>query len=465
MELEFYGAAGEVTGSCHVIRACGKQILLDCGMIQGRRKNEARNADPFPFDAREIDAVVLSHAHIDHSGRLPLLVKRGFSGPIYAQNATADLCHILLEDSASLAERDAQWQNRKRESQGKPLIEPLYTRQDAKQATTNIQGVKYRTTREIFDGIKIRFQDAGHIIGSTSVELWLTENDETRKIVFSGDLGQYDTPILQDPAIIEQSDLVLMESTYGGRNHRDRQNTYDELGEIISQANGKGNILIPAFAIGRSQEVLYTFGQNYEQWGMENWHVFLDSPMAIEASEVYWDYPHLYDDEATKFRKDVFEMPRLGNLHLTRTAEESMVINRLKQGAIVLAGSGMCNGGRIIHHLRYNLPRPQCQVIFLGFQAHGSLGRRLVEGADWVKIRGKEVQVRAKIHTLGGLSAHGDQDDLVRWFSHFKSTPPLYLVHGEKESGLALKTRFKQEKKLDVRVAEPGLRLNLLNLG
>lgn len=462
MQLEFFGAAGEVTGSCHIIRAAGKKILLDCGMIQGRRKAEARNADPFPFDAREIDAVVLSHAHIDHSGRLPLLVKRGFKGPIYAQNATADLCHILLEDSASLGERDIEWKNRRLKAKGKPLIEPLYSMKDAKAATRNMQGMRYRDSREILPGITIRFQDAGHIIGSTTIEVWLTENDQTRKIVFSGDLGQYNTPILQDPAVMEEADLVLMESTYGGRKHRDRQNTYDEMGEIIKQANGHGNILIPAFAIGRSQEVLYAFGQHYQQWGMEDWHIFLDSPMAIEASEIYWDYPHLYDDEATKFRKNVHDMPILDNLHLTRSTEESMVINKMESGGIILAGSGMCNGGRILHHLRYNLHRPNCQVIFIGYQANGSLGRKLVDGADQVKIRGKMIDVNAKIHTLGGLSAHGDEDDLVRWFGNFKSKLSLYLVHGEVRSGEALQARFKQEGHLDVRVAEPGLILDLL---
>lgn len=464
MELEFFGAAGEVTGSCHIVRVAGKQILLDCGMIQGRRRDEERNADPFPFEAKDIDAVVLSHAHIDHSGRLPLLVKRGFSGPIYAQNATAELCQILLEDSASLAERDAEWRNRKREARGEPLIEPLYSKQDARQATANIVGMRYRTRKEILPGVEIRFQDAGHIIGSTSVEVWVTEHSVTRKIVFSGDLGQYDTPILQDPAIIEEANLVLMESTHGGRNHRHRQDTYDEMGEIIQRANGRGNILIPAFAIGRSQEVLYAFGQNYDAWGMSDWHVFLDSPMAIEASEVYWDYPHLYDDEATKFRKGIHDMPKIDNLHLTRSTEESMVINRLEHGGIILAGSGMCNGGRIIHHLRYNLPRKESQVIFLGYQANGSLGRRLVDGDEWVKIRGRDVEVKAKVHTLGGLSAHGDQDDLVRWFKNFKTIPALYLVHGEMDSGLALKNRFEREGVLNVEVAERGLKLDLEKL-
>ena len=457
MELEFFGAAGEVTGSCHIVRINGKQFLLDCGMIQGRRKDEARNQDPFPFEARDIDAVVLSHAHIDHSGRLPLLAKRGFTGPIYTHNASKDLCGILLEDSASLGERDAERTNRRRERRGKPPVEPLYTVQDARQVLKQLNGVRYREVVEILPGVKICFQDAGHIIGSCSVEVWLEENGVKKKLVFSGDLGQYDTPILHDPSVIDQADIVLMESTYGGRTHRDRDLTYEEIGEVIQMAqHEKGNILIPAFAIGRSQDVLYALGRNYEEWGMENWHVFLDSPMAIEASEVYWDYPHLYDDEATKFRKGIHEMPTLNNLHLTKTPEESMVINRVKSGALIIAGSGMCNGGRILHHLKHNLWRNQCHVIFTGYQANGSLGRRLIDGAGDVKIHGERVKVNAKIHTVGGLSAHADEVDLTKWVSAIKNSPDIYLVHGETRAANDLKVKLDRETGSQVFVADSG---------
>ncbi len=469
MELEFFGAAGEVTGSCHIIRLNGKQLLLDCGMIQGRREDEARNRDPFPFKPEEIDAVVLSHAHIDHSGRLPLLVKRGFKGPVYTHNATADLCGIMLEDSAFLAERDAEWENRKRLKKGNsidgPPIEPLYTIKDARQVLQYIQGSRYNEKFDILPGVTIRFQDAGHIIGSTSVEVWLQESGFKRKIVFSGDLGQYDTPILNDPAVIEEADLVLMESTYGGRRHRDRSQTHDEMGEIISDAeHGKGNILIPAFAIGRSQEVLYMLGKNFENWKMDRWHVFLDSPMAIKASKVYWDYPHLYDDEATKFRRSVHEMPRLENLHLTSTTKESMVINRVKSGAIIIAGSGMCTGGRIRHHLRYNLERRECHVIIVGYQAPGTLGRRLVDGDQQVRIGGQWFEVNAKINTVGGLSAHGDENDLVRWFRSFKNKPPVWLVHGEDKAARALEQKLQNEAGTRATVARVGDRIDLATL-
>jgi len=463
MELEFFGAAGEVTGSCHIVRINGRQFLLDCGMIQGNREQEARNRDPFPFDPKEIDAVILSHAHIDHSGRLPLLVKRGFDGPIYTHNATKDLCGILLKDSASLAQRDAEYANKKRPDQ--PPIEPLYSVKDAEMVLSFLKGSKYNEKVEVLPGVTIRFQDAGHIIGSTSVEVWLSEGNVSKKIVFSGDLGQYNTPILNDPAVIEEADLVLMESTYGGRTHRERSLTHDEIGEIISEAHhGKGNILIPAFAIGRSQEVLYTLGTHYEEWNMSRWHVFLDSPMAIKASEVYWDYPHLYDDEATKFRRDLHEMPKLKNLHLTSTTAESMVINRVTSGGIIIAGSGMCNGGRIRHHLKHNISRKECHVIIVGYQSPGTLGRRLVDGEEEVRIKGKWLKVNAKIHTVGGLSAHGDENDLIRWFSSFKQKPPVYLVHGEPKSARALEQKLQNEAGTKTTVAKSGEIIDLAHI-
>ncbi|MEJ2177382.1 MAG: MBL fold metallo-hydrolase [Gammaproteobacteria bacterium] len=463
MELEFFGAAGEVTGSCHIVRVNGLQFLLDCGLIQGSREDEARNRDPFPFEPSEIDAVVLSHAHIDHSGRLPLLYKRGFRGPVHTHNATKDLLKIMLEDSASLAERDAEYANRKRK--GKPPIEPLYTVKDARQVQGHIKGYRYRSQVEILPGVTIQFQDAGHIMGSTSVEVWLEENGVQRKLVFSGDLGQYETPILHDPAVIEEADLVLMESTYGGRRHRERSMTYEELGEIISEADhDRGNVLIPAFAIGRSQEVLYTLGRNYEAWRMDRWHVFLDSPMAIEASKVYWDYPHLYDDEATKFRKSVHEMPTLHNLHLTSSTEESMVINKVRSGGIIIAGSGMCTGGRIRHHLKHNIERKECHVIIVGYQAPHTLGRRLVDREREVMIKGKWLQVNAKIHTVGGLSAHGDENDLVRWFKSFKNKPSVWLVHGETKAARALEQKLQNEAGTRATVAEKGEKINLMAL-
>lgn len=462
MHIEFYGATSGITGSCHILRANGHLILLDCGLIQGPRELEAKNREPFPFSVEDISAVVLSHGHIDHSGRLPLLVRQGYKGPIYAHHATCDLCEILLLDSASLQERDAQYENKRRKRKNKPLIEPLYSSEDAGKALANIVGMCYREKREILPGVSIRFQDAGHILGSCSVEVWLNENGEQRKIVFSGDLGQYDTPILNDPAVIREADHVLIESTYGNRLHRDRQTTIDEIGEIIRQASHqRGNLLIPAFAVGRSQEVLYFLGKYYNEWGLDRWQVFLDSPMAIRASKVYWDYPQLYDEEATHLRRNIDEMPALKNLHLTASVEESMALNNISSGAIIIAGSGMCNGGRIVHHLKRNIAREGAHVMMVGYQAEGTLGRKLVDGDEKIRIHGDDYLVRAHIHTVGGLSAHGDADDLSRWIGNFSSRPMVHVVHGEPQSKQDFRDRLEHQLGFRADVPDMGQVLEL----
>ncbi len=462
MHIEFYGATSGVTGSCHILRANGKVILLDCGLIQGRREEMNKNRNPFPFDPNEIDAVVLSHGHIDHSGRLPLLVKQGYRGPIYAQNATDDLCNILLQDAAFLQEKDAQYENKWRKRRKKPLIEPLYTVDDATATLKTLVGMKYREKREILPGIQIRFQDAGHILGSCSVEVWLRENDKEKKVVFSGDLGQYDTPILNDPAVIEQADHVIIESTYGNRLHRGRQETIEEIGEIIRDAaHHKGNLLIPAFSIGRSQEILYYLGKFYNEWDLNRWQIFLDSPMAIKATRVYWDYPHLYDEEATKLRREINEMPRLRNLHLTESPRDSMALNRIKSGAIIISASGMMTGGRIMHHLKHNISRRGAHVMIVGYQASGTLGRKLVDGSPTIRIHGDEYRVKARLHTVGGLSAHADADDLMRWIGNFSTRPRVHVVHGEAESKSDFRDRLIAEKGLSADVPEPGEVLEL----
>jgi len=406
MHIEFFGAAGEVTGSCHILHIDGRRILLDCGMIQGGRKAEERNRDPFPFDPEEIHAVVLSHAHIDHSGRLPLLVKRGFTGPIHAHEATRDFGWIMLKDSAGLGERDVENENRKRARKGLEPLEPLYTTEDAEQACRQFDAMVYGEARSIAPGVTVTFHDAGHIMGSCLVELDLEENGSRKKIVFSGDVGQYDTPILNDPERIAAADLVLMESTYGDRLHRDRSETVAELAEIIASADHhRGNVLIPAFAVGRSQELLYLFGKHFDEWQLGRWSIFLDSPMAIEATRVYRSHPELYDKEAAEMNDQNERKSLLPNLGMSRSPEDSRKINRMESGAIVIAGSGMCTGGRILHHFKHNLWRPECQVIIVGYQANGSLGRRLVDGHDYVRIHHETIRIRAQIHTVGGLSA------------------------------------------------------------
>jgi metallo-beta-lactamase family protein len=304
--------------------------------------------------------------------------------------------------------------------------------------------------------------DAGHILGSCAVELWLADGEQRRKIVFSGDLGQYNTPILRDPDPISEADVVLMESTYGGRRHRERRRTVEELGEIFtSERSRNGNILIPAFSIGRSQEILYQLGKHHEEWKLDRFRIFLDSPMAIEASRIYWEHPQLYDEEATRLRRENGGMPLLPNLKLTRHPEESKAINRIRSGAVVIAGSGMCNGGRIVHHLRHNLDRPETQVLITGYQAAGSLGRRLVNGEESVRIYGQTIPVRAAVHTVGGLSAHGDQDDLARWYEQIEGRPPVYLVHGEVESQQAFRDYLSQRCGAQVHLPAPGDTLDL----
>ncbi|MCB1852378.1 MAG: MBL fold metallo-hydrolase [Gammaproteobacteria bacterium] len=457
MHIEFYGATSGVTGSCHILRANGHTLLLDCGLIQGRREEMEKNRIPFPFSPQEISAVILSHGHIDHSGRLPLLVKQGFTGPIYAQNATADLLEILLQDAAFLQEKDAQFENKQRLRSNQPLIEPLYRVEDTTATLNRVVGLRYREKRTILPGIQLRYQDAGHILGSCSVEIWLNENGREQKLVFSGDLGQYDTPILNDPAVIAEADHLIIETTYGNRLHRDRQGTIDEIGQIINDAaHQRGNLLIPAFAIGRSQEILYYLGKYYEQWNLERWQVFLDSPMAIRASKIYWEYPHLYDEEATRLRRQVNEMPHLKNLHLTQSPQESMAINNIKSGAIIISASGMLTGGRILHHLKHNISRSGAHIMIVGYQANGTLGRRLVDGETEVTIHGDEYRVKAKIHTVGGLSAHADREDLMRWVGNFKTKPRVHLVHGEPEAKQCFEDLLKSRLDLQTTIPTPG---------
>ncbi len=443
MELEFYGAAGYVTGSCHILRVGGRTVLLDCGLIQGGDREEAKNADPFPFDAAEVDAVVLSHAHIDHSGRLPLLVKRGFEGSIHTQNATMALIGILLADCADLEDSRIRRKNRRRKEQNKPLLEPLYSQDDVDQTLVQVRGHVYGERHQVVPGVSVCFHDAGHIMGSSVVELILEEDDERRSLIFSGDLGQYDSPILRDPESPPSADRVIMESTYGDRNHRDRASSLEEMGQVFLDAwEQGGNVLIPAFAVGRSQEVLYHIGKHFDEWGIDRWHIFLDSPLGIEASEIYWDFENLFDAEAKRlFREDVV-MPKLPNLHFTRSTEESRVINRLKSGAIVIAGSGMCNGGRILHHFRHNIERRETHILFTGYQPPGTLGRRIIDGAQTVRIYKEEFRVRAQTHTIGGMSAHGDQTDLLRWYAGMAGRPPVHLVHGDPDAAESLKGKL-----------------------
>ena len=463
IEIEFLGAAGEVTGSCHLLRVGDRKILLDCGLIQGGPRDAARNREPFPFDPAGVDAAVLSHAHIDHSGRLPLLVKSGFRGPVYTQQACRDLCRIMLADSGFIHEKDAQWENRKRERKGLKPVEPLYTVADARAALAAFRPLPYDHKQEILPGVTVRLRDAGHILGSAVVELWLSEGQQTRKLVFSGDLGHTGAPVLRNPAPVGKADLVLLESTYGDRAHRPWGATLNELRGVLDNAlDGGGNILVPAFAVGRTQELLYLLGKYRDDWNLARWMVFLDSPLAIEATEIYLRHSGLFDDQALTLFADSRLLPLLPNLRLTRSAEESMAINRIHGGAMIIAASGMCEGGRIKHHLKHNVWRRDCQVIFVGYQAYGTLGRALVDGARRIRLWGETVQVNAKIHTVGGFSAHADQPGLLAWYDNFSGRPPVVLVHGEPGAADALAAALRAGPRASVRVARRGERLDLL---
>ena len=453
MQVEFHGAAGEVTGSMHLVEAAGRRILLDCGMLQGRRELEAHNFDPFPFDPAGLDALVLSHAHIDHIGRVPLLVARGFRGPVYMQRAGADLLPVMLADAASLAESDAERANRHRDPE-EPLQPPLFTREDVADVLPLLRPLDYGVRTTVAPGVDICLRDAGHILGSSIVELW----GDGRKLVFSGDLGMKGTPILRDPEAVAEADLVVMESTYGDRNHRDRQATVAELGEVFEQAwRERGNVLIPAFAVGRSQELLYWFARHWKEWNLERWRIFLDSPMAGKVVEVYDRHRELFDAPAQAVWRQRPSPFRLPNLHITESTQESMAINTIGSGAIVIAGSGMANGGRIQHHLRHRLGQRDTHVVFVGYQAEGTLGRRLVDGAKWVRIHGEDVQANAQIHTVGGLSAHADQHGLIDWYSGFDPHPPLALVHGEDDARKTLAAEIGKRFGVEVELARPGM--------
>ena len=454
-ELTFYGAIEGVTGSMYLLRAGKSRILLDCGLFQGRREEEQANLKPLPFDPSELDAVVLSHAHLDHSGRLPLLVLDGYRGPVYMTRATCDLIEILLKDAASLQQRDAEWENRRRQRAGKKLIEPLYRLEDVEQVLSLCEGVRYHQRTNITENIDICFADAGHILGSAIVEIFINENGNEKKLVFSGDLGNSQAALLRDPDTVESADVLLLESTYGDRDHRSMQETLAEFEQVIADASqDSGNILIPSFAVGRTQEIIFRLGELYQQGKLKHQAVYLDSPMAIAVTEIYHRYQDVYNEEdkqaiQTYSRKTHANKQSLHtflpSLRYSTTTQESMMLNKIEGGAIIIAGSGMCNGGRIRHHLKHNLWRKQSHVVFVGFQAIGTPGRSLVDGVKTIRLAGEDIVVRAKIHTLGGFSAHASKTQLLDWLSHFKGDKPrLYLVHGEDNAKRSLQESVKQ---------------------
>lgn len=471
--LNFLGAIQQVTGSCYLIETYDKKnILLECGMQQGGDTNNNDNDNDnaprsaFSFNPEHIDAVVISHAHIDHSGMLPRLVSEGFRGPIYATDATCELMELMLLDSAHIQEKDAEWENRWRARRGKKAIKPLYVSKDAERVLKQRRAVDYETPTEIVPGVKVSFHDAGHIIGSAVVKLEFTEpNDSVRTLVFSGDLGSTCSPLMKSPTTLKHADVLLLESTYGDRDHRCNEDTLDELAQILQKAHEDGgNVMIPAFSVGRTQDILFHLGRFYQEGRLPQHTVYLDSPMAIRANDIYYRHRDDFDQEnrAMLIKHDIHNVEDwLPILKLTPSPQESMAINNVKSGAIIVAGSGMCNGGRIIHHFKHNLWRTDCHIIFTGFQARGTNGRAIVDGAKTVRVFKEDIMVGAQVHTLGGFSAHAGQSQLIEWASHFENRPELHLIHGELDKMEILQSEFKKRLDWDANIPELGDRIAL----
>ncbi|MDP4621592.1 MAG: MBL fold metallo-hydrolase [Hydrogenophaga sp.] len=456
MKITFLGAAREVTGSCYLIETDQCRFLIDCGMVQGGREAPARNHMPFDFDPRGIDFVLLTHAHIDHSGLLPKLVVNGFDRPIYSTRATADLLGVMLPDSAHIQEMDAERAQRRHRPDALP---PIYTVQDAKNCLEQIRPVDYDERFAPHSSVACCFRDAGHILGSAIIEIWVTENGSTRKLVASGDLGQPGRPILKDPTRIEEADVLLIESTYGDRNHKDLPTTLAELAEIVEHTlyKRRGNVIVPAFAVGRTQELIYHLHQLTEQGRLSHLNIYVDSPMAVAVTNITKKHFELFDAEAHRITQWHAQAKNLPVMHFVADVAESMAINQIRSGAIIISASGMCDAGRIKHHLRHNLGRPECSILITGFQAGGTLGRRLVDGEKVVRIFGEEVAVRASIHTLGGFSAHADQKALMTWAGGFSKPPGrTFVVHGEAAAANNFAQQLRTEKNWTVDVPEIG---------
>ncbi|MDL2298214.1 MBL fold metallo-hydrolase [Synergistaceae bacterium OttesenSCG-928-D05] len=466
MKLKILGAAGEVTGSNYMIETKAFKVLVDCGFYQGKDEQKHED-DVFPFNPADIDAVLLTHAHIDHSGRIPFLVRQGFKGKVYCTFATSEMVDILWHDSARLQMEEAAWRTKKNMRKGLPKVEPLYDERDVEAAIKHKAPVSYDEIEELLPGLKVRFREAGHILGSAIIETWVSEEgaDKTVKVVFSGDLGPKDGALEKPPAIIEDGDFVLIESTYGDRLHKTPEDTRAEFQQAMTDAIREGSkVLVPTFVVDRAQRILYELSLLQKKMPDKKMPpIFLDSPMGVKTTEIYSKYTNLL----SKDLKDMFmrgEDPFAPDgFSFVRTSDESKAINDI-DSAIVLAGSGMVTGGRIVHHLKHNLHKPNTHVFFVGYQAQGTLGRRLVDGAKEVRIAGEDVLVRAKLHTLNGFSAHADRDDLLYWASHFPAKARFVVVHGEPKSAEALALSLKEKGHM-AHVPAIGEEIDLLALG
>ena len=458
IKLSFLGAVQNVTGSRFLVEADGSKVLIDCGLYQ-ERKFLARNWDAFPVPPDTIDAVLLTHAHLDHCGLLPKLVKEGFHGRIYCSGATAEIARIILLDAGHLQEEDAFYKAKRhaRENRKGPYPDvPLYTVADAEKVFPLFSPVAYHKGQEITKTMRATFHDAGHVFGSSCISLTVAREGQSRTILFSGDVGRKDMPIIEDPDIVDRADYVLIESTYGDRTHEDNHNIEDQLASVVnSTVSAGGKIVIPSFALERSQDLLYHFNELLLQDRIPQMTVFLDSPMAIRITKVFEEHPELFDEEmAARIKQELspFEFP---GLKMTRTTSESKSINRYKGSAAIIAGSGMCTGGRVKHHLANNITRPESAILFVGYQANGTLGRQIVEGAQEIRIHGRMLPVKANIERINGFSAHADREELMEWLSHLRTEPRcVFVVHGEAQSANHFAEALRKSKGWNATVPE-----------
>jgi metallo-beta-lactamase family protein len=440
MRVEFLGGVRTVTGSATLLEKGSLKWLVDCGMFQGGKELEKRNWKIQPYRAKDLLFILLTHAHIDHSGLIPRLVKEGFRGKVICTKATRDLCEVMLRDSGHIQETEAEWQNRKGKRAGKGEAIPLYTAEDAEKSLRCFQTVAYDEIVQLADGFKVRFQDAGHILGSAIIEIWVQERGEGKKIVFSGDLGNSGQPIVRDPSIVEEGDVLWLESTYGDRLHKSREETVRELLKIIQEAvSHRAKVVIPAFAVERTQDIIYTLGQFIREGAIPPIPVYMDSPLAISATEIFKKNSDCFDRETQELLSGGENPLDIPGIVYTRTTEESKAINEDSRPGIIVSASGMCDSGRIRHHLKHHLWREESHIVIIGYQAEGTVGRRMVDGAKTVRLFGEEIAVKAHIHTLGGFSAHADQKGLLDWVSHLRN-PRLEVVvnHGEEKISLGL---------------------------
>ncbi len=463
MKIRFLGAVNGVTGSNHLIQVRGKNIMLDCGMYQG--KDEELNAEEFAINPADIDCLLLSHSHIDHSGRIPLLVKKGFKGLIYCSKPTYELCEIMLLDSAHIQETEAQWKNNKAKRSGRKLVEPLYTQQDALDSMQYFKPVLYDQIINIDENITVKFNDAGHILGSSIIEIWFKDEKDTIKLVYSGDIGMREKPILKDPAQIDRADYLIMEATYGNRVHENIEKRTEELINIILKTTKRGgSVIIPSFAVGRTQELIYELNKYYDSHlneigtkenELRKIPVYIDSPLAIKATEVFKRNSHAFDKEAKDYIMKGDNPLDFENLHFTHSAEESKQLNFLSEPKIIISASGMCDAGRIRHHLKHNLWKKEASIVFVGYQAEGTLGRRLLDGEKCVKLFGEDIMVNAEIYNVEGFSGHADKPALLNWIGSFKEKPGrIFIVHGEKESKESFCIDVKEKFNIDCIIPE-----------